>query len=131
MSQEHVDRFRDATDAFNRRDLESWLRFYDSAVVFEPRVTEFEGSLSGHDGLARFLADIGEEFESFQVDLTDVRDLGDRVLALGTARGRGKESGVETEASLAIIASFRNGKCVRFKDYGDTRQALEAAGLSE
>ena len=66
----------------------------------------------------------------FRTDYPDVRDLGDRVLALGTARGRGVESGVEAELTLAVVATFRDGLMTRFKDYGDTDQALEAAGRS-
>jgi ketosteroid isomerase-like protein len=131
MSQQDVDLLLKSTDAFNRRDLQGWTAGYDSAVVFEPQVSEFEGAFSGHEGLARFLAYIEERFDRYEVEFDDVRDAGDRVLALGTARGRGYESGAEITGPLAIVASFRNGKCVRFKDYGDRAEALKAAGLTD
>ena len=66
-----------------------------------------------------------------QIQCRDVRDLGDRVLALGVIHATGKESGAETELPLAVVARFRDGLITDFTDYGDKDQALEAAGLSE
>jgi ketosteroid isomerase-like protein len=129
MSQENVARFLEATEALNRRDLEGWLEAYDEQAVFEPRVAAFEGSFSGHDGLKGFFEDVAERLEFLEIEFDEVRDLGDRVLALGTDRGRGKESGAEIAGTVAIVASFRDGKCVHLKDYGDRQLALEAAGL--
>ena len=72
-----------------------------------------------------------EEVETFEVQYSDVRDLGDRVLALGTLRTIGRASGIELEGPVAIVASFRDGLCIHLRDYGEWGQALEAAGLSE
>jgi ketosteroid isomerase-like protein len=130
MSQENVDRFLEASDALNRGDQEGWLRIWDAKVVFEPRVSAIEGGFTGHDGLRRFIAELFEQFETYRVEYDDVRDVGDLVVALGTARGRGKESGAEAEEQLGLVATFRDGKIVHFKDYGDREQALQAAGLS-
>jgi hypothetical protein len=59
-----------------------------------------------------------------------VQDLGDRVLALGTANSIGKGSGIEQATPLTIVVSFRDGLITHFKDYGNKDQALEAVGLS-
>jgi ketosteroid isomerase-like protein len=131
MSRENVDRFVEATEAFNRGDVEAWLEQYDTQVVFEPQVAAIEGAYVGHDGIRAFMITIGDLYESFQVSLQDVRDLGDRVLALGTATAVGRGSGLGQEAPLAIVASFRAGRITHFKDYGNADQALEAVGLSE
>ncbi len=131
MSRENVDRFVEATEAFNRGDLEAWLEQYDTEVVFEPQVSEMEGAYVGHEGIEAFLTTIGDLYETFQVRLQDVRDLGDRVLALGTASGIGRGSGVQQETPLAIVANFRDGRITHFKDYGDKDHAFEAMGLSE
>jgi ketosteroid isomerase-like protein len=60
----------------------------------------------------------------------NIRDLENRVLALGTLHFTGRGSGIETEAPVAIVASFRNGLITDFTDYGDTDRAIEAVGLS-
>ena len=36
-----------------------------------------------------------------------------------------------SDVDTAAIVELRDGVLVRYKDYGDTRVALEAAGLSE
>ena len=131
MSRENVDRFVEATEAFNRGDAEAWLQQYDTEVVFEPQVAEIEGAYVGHDGIRAFMMTIGDLFEGFQIRLQDVRDLGERVLALGTATSTGTGSGIEQETPLAIVASFRDGRITHFKDYSDQDQALEAVGLRE
>jgi hypothetical protein len=38
---------------------------------------------------------------------------------------------VETDVPTAVIAEFRDGLLWRFKDYGDVRSALHAAGVQE
>ena len=98
-------------------------------AVFEPQIAALEGSYSGHDGLRRLFADLTEMVEMSEADFHDVRDLGDRVLALGTYRFIGKGSGIETRFSLAIVPTFGDGLCTHLKDYGDRAEALEAVGL--
>ena len=131
MSQENVDRFVDGTEAFNRGDVERYLQNFQPDAVFELRNAELQGEYSGHAGLRRFFADFEDSFEMFELHLPDVRDLGDRVLGLGTLRTIGRGSGMEQEGPVAIVSTFRDGLCTHVKDYGDWAQALQAAGLSE
>jgi len=131
MSRENVDRFVEATRALNRGDIEAWLGAFDAEVVFEPQVAEMDGTYVGHAGIRAFITNIGDVYERFEVRFHDVRDLGERVLALGSAITIGKGSGIEQETPLAIEASFRGGRITHFKDYGDKVRALEAVGLSE
>ena len=131
MSQENVERFLDGAEAFNRGDVERILQDYHPDAVIDVRQAELEGEYSGHDGLRRFFAEFAEENEMFEVHYSDVRDLGDRVLGLGTLRITGRRSGIEAEGPVAILASYRDGLCTHLKDYGDHGHALEAAGLRE
>lgn len=131
MSQENVLRFLEGAEAFNRDDIEAGLEIYDPDVVFETQASEMEGAFVGHDGVRGFIASIDDHYEDVQIQYQDVRDLGDRVLALGTMRTVGKGSGITQETPLAIVASFRDGRITAFKDYGEKDRALEAAGLSE
>jgi hypothetical protein len=92
-------------------------------AVFEPQAAALEGNVAGPDGVRTFMAGLRDLYEVFEVRYTDVRDLRDRVLALGTTRSVARGSGIEQELTLAVVATY--------KDYGDKRQALEAAGLRE
>ncbi len=129
MSQENVDQFMRCIEAFDRFDIPGVLRLLDPEIQFEHRLTELEGSAVGLEAVERLLADVAEHFDALKVECPDVRDLGDRVLALGTSRITGKGSGVETELPFTVVARFRDGRMTHFTDFGDTDLALEAAGL--
>ncbi len=140
MSQENVDRLLEATALFNRfgvaesPDLEAVVAFLGLMhpdIRFEPQQALLEGSYEGPDGVGTWLVDLAEHYAGGHMEYTDVRELGDRVLALGTLRVTGKSSGIEIEVPLAIVASLREGLIAHLKDYGDHRAALEAVGLSE
>jgi ketosteroid isomerase-like protein len=131
MSEENVDRFLEATDAFNREDYESYLRLMAPDIDFEPQQAALQGSYVGLKGVRGWLDDLAEHYAGGSLRFPDVRDLGDRVLALGSLHFTGKGSGIETEVPVAIVATFRDGRVTHLKDYGDPDKALEAAGLSE
>ena len=130
MSQENVDDFLEGVEALNRGDMERDLEGYDEDVVFEPRASEMEGTFVGPDGMKEFMTGLADLYEEFRTNFSDVRDLGDRVLAIGTQTTIARGSGVELESPLAIVATYRNGLITHFKDYGEKELALEAAGLS-
>jgi ketosteroid isomerase-like protein len=118
-------------DAINRGDAMVTLELIDEDTVFEPLRAATEGANVGTEGMRRFLADTAETFDLFKASYTDVRDLGDgRLLAIGTIRMRGRASGVESDIPSAAIVEFRNGRMLRYKDYGDASEALRVAGLS-
>ena len=129
--QGNADLFLKCVEAFNRLDVPGALGFMDPDIRFEHRLSELQGSHSGLEGVREFFADVAEHFDALKVDCPDVRNLGDRVLALGTSRITGKGSGVETELPFTVVARFRDGRMTHFTDFGDKDQALEAAGLRE
>jgi ketosteroid isomerase-like protein len=131
MTPEHIQAFLRGVDAINRLDATAVLALTHEDGVFEPMRAQTEGAFLGADGMRRFLADTAETFELFKASYPDVRDLGDeRLLAIGTIRMRGRESGVETDVLSAAIVEFRDGRMWRYKDYGDTRLAMQMAGVS-
>ena len=42
-----------------------------------------------------------EAFDEIQIEVSEIRDLGDRLVAIGRTRTRGRESGAETESPIA------------------------------
>jgi hypothetical protein len=131
MSQENVERMREGIDAMNRRDIGAVLVGMDPEVRFEHRLADLQGTFVGIDGVGSWFADLVETFDVWRIECDDIRDVGDRVLALGTIHATGRESGVETEFPLSVVAQYEDGVLTDFTDYGDHEQALEAAGLSE
>ena len=140
MSQENVNSFIEALEAFNRmgeggepnlEDLRGFLGIMDPEIQFEPQQAALEGGYVGHEGVMRWVADLAEHYAGGHMDIPDIRDLDDRLFALGTLRVIGRGSGIETEVPVAFVARFRDGLMTECKDYGDKSLALEAAGLRE
>jgi ketosteroid isomerase-like protein len=131
MSQENLDAFRRGTEAISRGETVDIPALVHPDAVFEPLRSGTEGAFVGHEGMRRFIADTEEMFEIFQISYTDVRDLGDRLLAIGSIRMRARGSGVEADVPSAAVVEYRDGMLYRYKDYGDARTALSVAGLRE
>src|SRR5688572_4003123 len=132
MSEETVAALHRALKAINSGDADAAVAVTHPEAVLYPLRAATEGAFVGHEGARRFMADTAETFDVFRLELHDVRDLGgDRVLFFGTITLRGRGSGVEAPMPSAAIAEFRDGLLWHYKDYGDRRLALEAAGLSE
>ena len=81
--------------------------------------------------MRQFFAENAETFDLYQVSYQEVRDLGDRLIAFGTVRARGKESGVEVTTPTSLVATFRDGKMLRAEDFAERSEALKAVGLEE
>jgi ketosteroid isomerase-like protein len=129
VSREHVEAFRRGAAALEDNDMSAIAEFVHPDLVFEPQRAATEGAYTGLEGIRRFAADTHETFGVFKPQLSDVRDLGDDVLAIGTITVRGSGSGLETEIPAAIVATYRDGLLWRYKDYGEAEAALRAAGL--
>ncbi len=130
MSRENVEAFIRMTEAFSSGDAEPWVEMFDEDGEFIPQRAPIEGTYRGEARLREFLADNAENFEVFRPEYDDIRDLGDRLLALGTPTIRGREGGVDVQVASALVLTFRDGKVIRFEDYGDRQKALAAVGLS-
>ena len=135
MSRENVETFKRALDAYNRRDIDGFLQAFDPAVETRPLTLATFGQEAavyrGHDGLRQFVRDVDETLIDVQVEQLDIRDLGERLVATGRLRGRGRASGAEAESPVGWLVEFKDGRVVRMRDYLDPKEALEAAGLSK
>jgi ketosteroid isomerase-like protein len=115
--------------AFNERNADQFLPYADEDLDFRPALTLIEGgSYRGHDGFRRFLVDVDDDWEEAQVEATDFRDLGDRVIALGRMAGRGKASGVEVTNEMGWVVDFHDGKIVRWRSFMSHADALREGG---
>ena len=135
MSQENVEAFTHAIDAYNRGDLHAVLEEHDPEVEWHPVLLQLLGGDAtvywGHEGVREMSRDLHEAFAELHFDVIEVRDLGERLVAECHLRGRGKASGAETETPFTFLVDFKNGKMIRVRSFLDPNEALEAAGLSE
>ena len=135
MSQENVDAFKRAVEANNRGDYDALLAEIDSDVewhaVFQVMFGGQATVCRGHEGVREYLRDLDEGFDVRHVEISELRDLGQRIVAIGHVRGRGRSSGAELDSPISFVAEFKDRKIFRMSDYLDSKEALKAAGLSE
>jgi ketosteroid isomerase-like protein len=140
MSQENVDAFKRGLHAYNRRDIDALVEELDPGVEFHPALAVLLGGeqtvFRGHQGMRESIQEEDEALAKYQVEISEIRDLGNTVLAIGHARIRGKESGVQTESPFCILTESKGTKgratrITRIRMFLDPDEALEAAGLRE
>ena len=131
MSQENVEIVQRMYDAYNRGDAEAALAYFDPEVVMDAshRVDGRVGH--GREEMVAILTEWLGTWDDWSEEIEEVRDLGRRVLVIGTQRGRGKGSGIEWENRIAMLYEIQRGKITRWTVYDDLHKALEAAGLRE
>jgi len=72
-----------------------------------------------------------ELWESFDIEVEEIREAGDHRVFLGIrGSARGKSSGVETEMRSWQVFTFVDGKAASREIFLNRAAALEAAGLS-
>ena len=135
MSQENVEAFKRGAEASNRRGIEALVAELDPEVEWHSALLmSLQGEAAvyrGHEGMREFFRDLDAVLDEIHAEYSEVRDLGDRVVAIGRIRQRGKGSGAETESPIGSVIDFKKGKAIRVWTYLNPKEALEAAGLSE
>jgi ketosteroid isomerase-like protein len=133
MSQEDVEILKRGFDAVSRLDGEAMLGMMDAEVEFRPRFQVMLGGkaavYSGHEGFREAFRELYGALDWIRPEISEIRDLEGRIVALGHLRLRGKKSGVEAESPAGWVIDIVNGKAVRVSEYLDPAEALEAAEL--
>jgi hypothetical protein len=132
VSQENLEIVRRMSDEWGLGEISqaSIRSVYHPDVEFLPLRAATEGAYRGIAGIERFVADTQEVFEKFEPRF-ELRELGERVLAWGTIHVRARQSGIDTEIATGGVFEFRDGKIVRWEDFGSEADALKALGLEE
>ena len=83
----------------------------------------------GAEGARQFLADWVGAWEDWQLEVKDLLDAGDHVVALVHQSGRSKTTGLEVDMDFAQVWTLDNGKQTHMRMYADPDEALRAVGL--
>jgi ketosteroid isomerase-like protein len=131
MSQENVDLVQRGIEAFNRRDVRTWLATFrsDAEIDWSRARGPLRGVYRGHDELENFW-DAWLTFDWCEIEPHDLTDLGSEVVVPNTTTFRGRQ-GIEVVARTAFVFTVANGQIARIRMFQERAEALEAAGLSE
>ena len=135
MSQQNVENVR---AFFQTWDPWEWARgegmsLFDPALVYEGDfLPDHVGeSYRGYDGLARATRQWLEPIEEVTVELERIIGTGDDLVSVQRASGRMRHTGIYLEQVYTWLWRFRGGKVTYLKTFGDTQEALKAAGLAD
>jgi ketosteroid isomerase-like protein len=133
VSSANVEIVQRALEAYSRGDLEAMLAHLDPDVEWHSAIVGgAEGNTYyGHEGFRSWFVEQFESFDELRTELSEFRDLGDRVIAFGRVHARGRESGVEIDSPTGWVFTVRRGKLARAEGFLSRERALAAAGLPE
>jgi ketosteroid isomerase-like protein len=132
MSQENVEVVRRNLDAWNRRDLTTWLASFrsDAEIDWSRARGPFKGVYRGPGEHEVFWDVFWSTFEDVQLENYDWAETGAGVVFSQTAHMRGRQ-GIEVTARSTQVFTLENGEITRLRLFQERAEALEAAGLSE
>jgi ketosteroid isomerase-like protein len=133
MSQENVEVVRAGYRAFAAGGAEAVAAsFAPDAVHHSFPEWAGQSEYHGRDGLLELLAEWTDNFDDFEFDIREIREVGPKVVMLGETVGRIKGSGVPIRHPLgAVYSDFRDGQIGEAHNFLTWREALEAVGQSE
>jgi ketosteroid isomerase-like protein len=133
MSQENVETYREALDAFNKSDRAAFLALCDPALEnVPPRDWPESGPIQGSEAVWDFFVEGNEPWEESRFEISELIDAGgDKIVAQVRSEVRGKTSGAAVPWSFWHVTTLGDAKALRFEWFTDRAEALEAAGLSE
>ena len=132
-SEDAVALVRRGYEALNRGDVEGVLAFLDPEIEWHgyTHIPE-SGPLEGREDVRAWLERFLDAWEELEIELTDILDAGERVVALVRFHAIGRGSGVQVEGGVdAHVWTVRNGHAVAVTLYQGTREAMAAVGLRE
>lgn len=130
MSQANVERLRDVYSAWAQGNFAVGGDLFASDVVFEP-LPDGGSRYVGREELGAYMREFLAQWNEYRVEVTEMIEGDDVVVATEEQYGTGKSSGVETEMTFYAVWSFRDGLVVRARWESDRTRALQAAGLRE
>ena len=84
----------------------------------------------GPEGTREFLTDWVGAWEDWRLEVRELIDAGDDVVAILHQSGRSKTTGLEVDMDFAQVWTIKDGKQTRMRMYADPDEALREVGIS-
>jgi|SRR4051794_19089418 ketosteroid isomerase-like protein len=126
MSKENVDVIRRGFDHYAATGDQLWENYSDAVVVRDQQSPD-QAEYRGLDGVRRWIADWSAAWDDWQIEVEEIVEAGESVLALIHHTGRGHASGLEMDSHDAMLFTLDHGKVVALDYFHDRERALAAA----
>jgi ketosteroid isomerase-like protein len=136
LSRENVEVVRSIYDALARRDDVTPFEVYAEDIAWDLSKARraalyVKPVYHGHEGVRQSWREMLAAFGEFDVEVEELTDAGDQVLAVLREREVGRASGAPVETTHAAVWTLAHGKVIRMELFDGREEALEAAGLGE
>src|SRR3954452_7370250 len=122
-----IDAVHEAYAALNRGDVPGFVRLFDASVE---RIEELSGvTCHGLAAVTQHVAEGRATWAEGGCQPQRFRVAGDRVIVFVDVRVRLKNETQWREGRTVDVYTFRNGKVIEFRTFGDERQAVQWAGV--
>ena len=138
MSEENVEIVRRLLAALQSVDAGNFEhRFDEVREILDPEVEWVAAPHSllaseeyhGYDGVRRFWTQFLSAWDEYGLEVEELIDAGDQVVAVMRLSGRTSE--LEVDEARSSLLTLRDGRILRIEPFASKEGALEAAGLSE
>jgi ketosteroid isomerase-like protein len=132
MSRENVgaeqQAFNEARASLNRADVNGFIDY----VAPHPdwKAVEELHPFGDREAVRRYTAQWLDHWSDFSLDAEDFRRLAEDWLITVRARGRSRD-GVDIDDRFYLHVAIREGRILRWHEYSERSEALEAVGLRE
>ena len=130
MSEQNVQLVRAMYDSFATGDVAEVLGVMDPQIEWNEAESfpyadgnPYVGPTAVAEGV---FARLVGEWEYWTLDVEDLLDAGDTVVARGRYNAKNRQTGKTISAQFVHMWSVQNGKAVRFQQYADTAQVQAA-----
>jgi ketosteroid isomerase-like protein len=124
---EGVELVREIVEALNRGDLDAMLARMDPEFEWTPLENSPVGRAArGHEEVRAYVEDWFGAFESMGLELEELTEAGEHVVAVVLGHGRGRASELALESRFCQLWTVREGRALRMEEHA-TREAALAA----
>jgi ketosteroid isomerase-like protein len=122
-------------DAFGRGDVPSVLALMDAEIHWHeaegnPYMPSGEAWVGPDAVVNNLFVRLAEEWDGFTVTPGSFHDAGDVVAVEGRYTGTYEKTGKSLDAQFCHLWTLKDGKIVKFQQYGDMVQLRDAMGVS-
>jgi ketosteroid isomerase-like protein len=132
MSGENVEVVRRHLEAWNQRDLTTWLASFrsDGEIDWSRARAPYRGVYRGREQQKAWSEELWSTFADSQLEIHNLTEAGSEVVVWNTAHLRGRD-GIEVTARSALVYTVEDGQITCLRLFQERAEALEAAGLRE
>jgi ketosteroid isomerase-like protein len=115
--------------AYDRGGLDAWAEYWDPEITWRAAEGALDdvGLMEGPTALRRYYEQWEETFDGMRVEIEEVIDVGDQVVAVIRGIGRMKGSDSEIDIRFAAVLRLRDRRIVSGREYFTKEEALVAA----